>query len=80
MTLSPPSSSWKECLALVWAEERQVLRRGETWGLKPLSNKGQPKRAEKLRSQLIQPSGDFPSEIPVAHLRQPRVICPLTWP
>lgn len=43
----------KVCLVLKWAEKRQILCLGETWGLKPLSNNGQHNGAEKLRSPLI---------------------------
>lgn len=36
-----------------------------------MSNNGPHDRAEALRSQLIQPSGDVSSEIPAAHSPQP---------
>lgn len=58
----------------VWC--RQGQRRGKlsAWvslgGLKPLSDKEQSNRAEKRRSQLIEPSGNLSSEIPEDHLHQ----------
>lgn len=50
----------------MWAEKRQIVCLDETGGVKAFVK--QPNRAEELRSQLTEPSGDLSGEIPAAHL------------